>query len=167
MACGSGRSSQLESGESGEDEEERDDPEPHDHLRLRPALELEVVMERGHAEDATAGQLEGYDLEDDRGGLEHEDAAHDESHQLLAHYHGDDTDGGAYRQRADIAHEDLRRISVEPEKAEARARERRAENQQLAGPRDLRDLQVVREYVIAARIGENAERRRDQRGGHD
>ena len=46
-----------------------------------------------------------------------------------------DAERRADRQRADIAHEHLRRIGVEPEKAQARAAERRAEDQQLAGPR--------------------------------
>ena len=34
--------------------DDRDDPEAHDDLRLGPALELEVVMDRRHQEDALA-----------------------------------------------------------------------------------------------------------------
>ena len=40
---------------------------------------------------------------------------------------------GAERQRADVAHEHLRRVGVEPQEAQARAGERAAEDQQLAG----------------------------------
>ena len=36
----------------------RDDPEAHDHARLRPALQFEVVVDRRHAEHALAGELE-------------------------------------------------------------------------------------------------------------
>ena len=38
-------SSQLQRGEPGQHQQQRDDPEAHDHLRLRPALELEVMMD--------------------------------------------------------------------------------------------------------------------------
>jgi hypothetical protein len=56
----------------------RDDPEAHDHLGLGPALELEVMMQRRHAEDAPAGELVGADLEDHGRGLDDEHAAHDQ-----------------------------------------------------------------------------------------
>ena len=73
----------------------------------------------------------------------------------------------ADRQRADIAHEYLRGIRVEPQEAQPRAGERRAENQELARSADLRNLQIVREHGVAARVREDAQRRRHQRGGHD
>ena len=47
------------------------------------------------------------------------------------------------RERADVAHEDARRIGVEPEEADARAGHRRAEDGELAGALDVRDEQVV------------------------
>ena len=53
------------------------DHEARDDLRLAPADQLEVVVERRHPEDALAGQLERADLDDDRQRLEDEDAADD------------------------------------------------------------------------------------------
>ena len=70
-------------------------------------------------------------------------------------------------ERADVAHEHLRGIRVEPQEAEARARERRAEDEQLAGVRNRRNRQVVREHRVAARVREHAERRGDERRRHD
>ena len=49
---------QLQGGQAQQDQHHGDDPEPHDDARLRPALEFEVVVNRRHAEDALAGQLE-------------------------------------------------------------------------------------------------------------
>ena len=47
-----------------------------------------------------------------------------DEHDLLADDHGDDAERGAERERADVAHEHLRRVGVEPEEAEAGADER-------------------------------------------
>src|SRR4051795_13533421 len=52
-----------------------DDPEAQDDLRLRPRLELEVMVDRGHLEDALAEGLKGEDLDQDRERLDHEDPA--------------------------------------------------------------------------------------------
>src|SRR6476620_4010150 len=68
-------SSQLHRGEAQQREDEGHDPETDHHLGFLPAAELEVVVERGHAEDALAAQLEGEDLQDDGEGLDDEHAA--------------------------------------------------------------------------------------------
>src|SRR5690606_41063935 len=120
-ACMDAWSPDLERGEAHEHEDERDDPEAHDDARLRPALELEVMMQRRHLEDALAGEAEGQHLQDHRDGLDDEHAAHDEQHQLLPHHDGDDAERGAEGKRPDVAHEHLGRVGVEPEKAEARS----------------------------------------------
>src|SRR4051794_33467038 len=52
-----------------------DDPEAQDDLGLRPRLQLEVVVDRGHLEDALAEGLEGEDLDQHGQRLDHEDAA--------------------------------------------------------------------------------------------
>ena len=58
------------------DADRRDQPEADDHGRLRPADQLEVVMDRRHAEQATraARRLEHAHLDGDRAGLDHVDA---------------------------------------------------------------------------------------------
>src|SRR3954462_6556033 len=66
-----------------------DEPEAHDHLRFRPALALEVMMQRGHEEDAAAFAeafsrvLEIADLYHHRHGLDDEYAADEEEHHFL------------------------------------------------------------------------------------
>jgi hypothetical protein len=49
-----------------------------------------MVMNRGHAEDSLARELERRDLQDDRNHLHQEHAAHDEQHDLLANDDSDD-----------------------------------------------------------------------------
>ena len=52
------RSPQLQRREAGQRQDDGDDPEADDDGRLRPAQLLEMMVERRHAEDALAGQLE-------------------------------------------------------------------------------------------------------------
>ena len=54
-----------------------EDPEADDHGGLGPAGQLEVVVDRRHAEDPPAGQPEAAHLDDHRQRLEHEQAADD------------------------------------------------------------------------------------------
>src|SRR5687768_15635330 len=49
------RSPQLQRGEAGQGQDGGDDPETDDDGGLRPALLLEVVVQRRHLEDALAG----------------------------------------------------------------------------------------------------------------
>src|SRR5919197_2945209 len=57
-------SPQLQGGEAGDREDRGDDPEADDDGRLLPSLLLEMMMERRHAEDALARQLEARHLDD-------------------------------------------------------------------------------------------------------
>src|SRR5690606_20335612 len=107
--------SQLQGREREERADERDDPEADDDLRLGPAEQLEVVVDRRHAEDPLPAELEGADLEDHRERLDDEDAADDRQDERLLARERDDAERGAERERADVAHEHLRRVRVEPE----------------------------------------------------
>ena len=49
----------------------------------------------------------------------------------------------AERERADVAHEQLRRVRVEPEEPDAGAGQRAAEDRELARARDERDREVL------------------------
>ena len=53
------RSPQLQRREAGHRQDRGDDPEADDDGGLRPALLLEMMVQRRHAEDAPAGPLEG------------------------------------------------------------------------------------------------------------
>ena len=57
--------------------------------------------------------------------------------------HREHAERAAERQRADVAHEDRGRVGVEPEEADAGADHRAAEDRQLAGAGDVRDVQVL------------------------
>src|ERR1700754_1474531 len=76
-----------------------DDPEAQDDLGLRPALELEVMVDRGHLEDPLAEGLEGEDLDQDRQRLDHEDAAEDDQQHLGPGHHRHARDRAAQAQR--------------------------------------------------------------------
>src|SRR5664280_2458322 len=63
------------------DEQPGNDPEPDDDRDLIPARQLEVVLERGHPEDAFAGHLEVTDLNDHRERDDDEQATEDHDEQ--------------------------------------------------------------------------------------
>ena len=126
-----------------------------------------MMVNRRHAKDALAGQFVGSDLQHYRHRLEHENAAHHEQHDFLAHDHGNRAEGRTDRESSHVAHEYLRRIGVEPKEAEAGADQARAKDQDLTDAGDVGNLQIARELEIAGRIGEHAERARHHDGGHD
>ena len=70
-------------------QDHRDDPEPDHDGRLRPALLLEMVVQRRHQEHARAGALVPEHLDDDRDGLDDEQAADDHQHDLMLGRHRD------------------------------------------------------------------------------
>src|SRR5262249_30030536 len=74
---------QLQCRKAGNRQDRGDDPEANDDFWLFPALLLEMMVQRRHAEDAPAGQFVAGDLDDDRYGLEHEQPADNRQHQLV------------------------------------------------------------------------------------
>ena len=137
-------------------------PEPDDDGVFLPPAQLEVMMERRHREDAFAGQLETEHLQDDRDRFDHEDAADHHEQQLLFATNRDDADHAADGQRAGVAHEDFRGMAIEPEKAESRADQRRANDRQLAGEGIKWDLEILRDAKISGGVGEQRVGERDR-----
>ena len=90
-----------------------------------------------------AGQSETQHLQDHGNRFENEDAAHDREQQFLFATDRDDSDHSADRERSGVAHDDFRRMAVEPEKPQAGSDQRRADHGQLAGERIKRDLQDI------------------------
>ena len=86
---------QLQRGQSNQGKNHGNDPETHDDGRLRPALLLEMVVERRHSEDALACQLEGQHLHNHRNGLKHEQAADDGENDLMLDGDGDGAERAA------------------------------------------------------------------------
>ena len=107
-------------------------------------FQFEMVMNRRHAEYALAGQLERRHLDHHRQRLDDEDTTHDREHDFLANDDGYDTESRTECQCTDIAHEHLRRIGVEPEKAEPGAGKCGAENEDFPGTGNVGNAEVVR-----------------------
>ena len=121
--------------------------------------ELVVVVQRRHEEDAlAAGRLERDHLHDHGQGLDDEDAAHDHEHDsFLVTITAIVPSAAAQRERADVAHEHLGRVGVEPEEAEPGADQRAAEDRHLAGARDVRDAAGASRRPVPGDVGDDRE----------
>src|SRR5216684_5406020 len=151
------RSPQLQGGEAGHRQDGGDDPEAEDDRRLGPALLLEMVMQRRHAEDAAAGPAIGQDLDDHRHGLEDEQTADDGQHDLVLGDDGDRAQGAADGERPGVAHEHHGGRRVEPQEAQTRADQGGKQHGELARARDVMEVEVVGEDGIAHHVGDEAE----------
>ena len=138
-------------------------PEAHDHLRLRPAHQLEMVVQRSHLEDPLLPQLIAAHLQDDRNPFDHEDATDKRQQQFLLDHHRYGRNGAPQRQRTHVTHEDLRRVRVIPEETDTRAHHRSTEDGHFADHRHAVEPQVVGEDNVAADVGKHGKRG----GGND
>src|SRR5438067_2918248 len=119
-------------------------PEADDHRVLRPARQLEVMMDRRHAEHAPpAEDTERADLDDDGQRLEHEQAADDGQEQIRARHQREPGEPGADGERTRVAHDDARRIRVPPQKTRAGAEHRGRDDRQVVGVHDPVDVFVA------------------------
>src|SRR6266436_1922071 len=120
-------SAQFQSRQTEQSEQNRQYQKAKDNFRLFPAHHLKVVMQRRHLEDAAANSagalrhLEHRNLQHHRQSLDHEYASHHQQHEFLFGQHGNRADRAAYRQAADVAHENFRGRRVKPEEAQAGA----------------------------------------------
>ena len=74
-----------------------------------------------HVKNAPPGQFVRTDLDYDWQCFHHKHAAHDGQNDFLADNNRDSTKGRTERERADVSHEYLRRVGVEPQKTQPRA----------------------------------------------
>src|SRR5262249_42086681 len=72
---------QRRQGEQGEDE--RRNPKSNDNLRFAPSQQLEMMMNRSHAQNALAAQFERSDLQDYGQCFDHKNPADKEQQNLL------------------------------------------------------------------------------------
>ena len=84
--------------------------------------------------------------------LDDEYPANEGQQQLLLDDDRDRADGAAERERADIAHKNLRRMRVIPEKSDGRANHGTAEDGHLRDLWHLRELEVIGENGVPADI---------------
>src|SRR5918997_6691184 len=104
------------------------DPEPDHDLVLLPAQELEVVVDGRHLEDPASRQLEYDDLDDHRERLQHEEPPY---HRQQEFGLGQNRGGGQHSpdgERPRVAHEDIRRVRVVPEKPDDSSNHSPADN---------------------------------------
>src|SRR5437588_4378575 len=106
-------------------------PETDDHRGLRPAGQLEVVVERRHPEQPAAGGPEHGDLQHHRKRLHDEQPADDHQQQLGAGGHGQSGDQAAERERPGVPHEDLGGGGVPPQEAHAAGHRRGGDHGQV------------------------------------
>lgn len=100
-----------------------------------------MVVNRCAAEESfSAGVFEVSHLDDYAHKFHDEDAAYDEKEYFVSGHHCTVAYCGSQRQRADITHKDLRRVTVEPEEAEYRACDCGEEYGKFAGLGDMRML---------------------------
>src|SRR5215469_13867822 len=132
-------------------------PEADDHLRLAPAQQFEMVMNRRHAENALAPQLERTHLQNDRERFQDKYSADEEKQDLLLDDDGDGPKGAPQRQRADVSHENFRRMRVVPEESQRCAYQRPAKNRELADSGDVLNIEIGGPAKIAADIGKDGE----------
>src|SRR5579883_1067684 len=152
---------QLQRGQREEREHQARDPETRDNFRFRPAQRLEVVVQRGHFEDAlAAAELVAADLQDDGERLQNEDAADENQQHLLLDQDRHHRHRSAEPERTYVAHENLRGMRVVPEKPERGAGHRAAKDRQLARVRIARQLEIVGQFHVAAGIGQDRQRAR-------
>ena len=122
-----------------------------------PAFLFVVVVDGRHQEDAFFGSLIPADLKHNGHGFDDEQTAHDDEDKLLADDDGNGTECRTQCQRADVAHENLGRIGVEPQKSETRAAHGGTENHNFVRACDIRQLQVLGKLGMAAGVGEDGE----------
>src|SRR6202049_1854781 len=118
-------------------EDQRRDPEPHDNFRFAPSSQLEMMVQRRHAEDALTRQAERGHLQNHRKRFQHEHAANKKQKDFLLDGHRHHPDGTAERERSDVAHEHFGGMRVVPEKSERGAHQGSAKNRQLPHVRKM------------------------------
>ena len=73
------------------------------------------MVDGGHFEDALSGEFERGGLRDDGNGFEEEDAADDETEEFVFGEDGEHAECAAQGKAAQIAHEDLGGVGIEPD----------------------------------------------------
>src|SRR6267143_3403848 len=109
---------QLERAQPQKGRERRCDPKADDDARLRPPAELKMVMKRRHLENPLPRNLERQDLRHDRERLGNEYRADDGEKELALDEDRDGAQRGPERERAGVAHEDVRRMAVPPQESQ-------------------------------------------------
>lgn len=105
--------------ETNRGENHSDEPESHNNRFFGPSNGFEMVMEWGDSEDLfPIPELLGSELNDNRAYLEDIDSRNDKENRKRVGHHSHDTEIGPERERADIAHIELRWFYIEPQECD-------------------------------------------------
>src|SRR4029077_5053840 len=146
--------SQLQGRQAEQSENSRENPKPDDDSVFLPANQLEMMVNGRHGEDAAASQFETEDLQDHRDRFDDENAAYHNQQQFLLTTNGHYADHATDRERPCVAHENLGRMTIEPQKSKAGADQRRANYRQFSRERIKWDLQIFRDAKISSCVRE-------------
>ncbi len=114
-----GCSADLECGQGQGGKGGADEPETHDHLRLTPADQMEVVMDRSTSEEAFAsGISEVTYLQDHAEQFDDEYAADYQKQDFISCHKRAVAHRRTQRERTHVAHEGLGRMAVKPQETE-------------------------------------------------
>src|SRR5690349_25031987 len=111
-------------------------------------------MQRSHFKDALSTHLERSNLNHHGKRFGYEHSANEDQQQFLFNNDGYRTDGTAESQRTNVAHEYFGGMCVVPEKTETGTHHGSAENRQLAGLPDVRDIEIVGKPRISCDVGQ-------------
>src|ERR1700679_1927096 len=117
-----------------------------------------MMVQGSHAKYTLAGQLERTYLDDYRERFEHKHAANRKQQNFLFDDYGHHSNGPTESDSTDVTHKHFGGMSVVPEKTERAADQRAAKNHQFAGLRNFLNVEIVREFCVAAQIGKHGER---------
>src|SRR6267154_6836663 len=100
-----------------------------------------MMVNRGHAENALAAQLERAHLQNNRKRFDDKHSADKKEQDFLLDDDGDGAQCSAKRKRTHVAHEDFRGMRVVPEEPERSPDKRAAKHRQLADARNVLNLE--------------------------
>ena len=149
-------------------QQQRENPETDDDLGFEYAFLLIVVVYGRHEENPASLAvlalriLEVGHLQHHRAAFDQEDAAQQRQQQLLADAEGEYSDDAADGERTRVAHEDLRRKRVVPQKAHQCADHGERKDHQLAALGDVHDIEVVGIDDVAREVGQHGQHHDDR-----
>src|SRR5258708_39585624 len=101
-----------------------------------------MMVNRRHAEDTLAAQLERTDLQNHGQRFDGEYSADKEEQNILLDDRRDHAERSAQGKRADIAHENFGGMRVVPEKSQRSSDQRSAQDSKFTDARDVLNLEI-------------------------
>jgi len=108
-----------------------------------------MMMYRCHLENSFAGQLKRADLQDYGERFHDKHTAHNNEDQFVASDYRHRAKRSAERERTNVAHEYLCRVSIKPKEPKTGAKKTTRKDNHLARARNIRNLQVARKFDMS------------------